>query len=319
MSKEEAKAKPVSGGSLSSGTRDLLSGMIAGFCVKVVEYPFDTIKVLQQTMGSRYTGALDCLSTTYRGGGIAALYKGLASPLMGSMVECSTLFVSYGWMKKILNVDEASATLARPVPMWKYYVSGAWSGVCVAFVLTPVELIKCRLQVQAGEASAAAVSFSATKAASGARYAGPIDCATQIIKQEGVRGLWRGNGACLVREIPGNIAWFGGYELVVKAVQWGHGYERKSEVPLAWSALAGSVAGVCYWGVPFPADTVKSKLQTDPRFLGKSFVDVFRTVLKEEGVAGLYRGAAITCIRVGPAHALLFVVYEAADRWLQRF
>merc|ERR1712039_267656 len=96
------------------------------------------------------------------------------------------------------------------------------------------------------------------------------------------------------------------------------GYDRKSDIPLGWSALAGSAAGVSCWGVPFPADTVKSKLQTDPRFAGTPGVEVFRTILREEGLSGLYRGAGITCMRAAPAHALLFVAREAADRWLQR-
>merc|ERR1719447_1443055 len=98
---------------------------------------------------------------------------------------------------------------------------------------------------------------------------GPADCVAQIIKAEGVQGLWRGNLGCLSREIPGNLAWFGAYELVLRGIQMSRGYERKADVPVAWSALAGSCAGVCYWAVPFPADTVKSKLQTDSRYFGK--------------------------------------------------
>lgn len=316
-------------GRLGSGARDLFSGMIAGFAVKVVEYPFDTVKVLQQTMGDRYAGAVDCLSTTYRGGGVAALYKGLLCPLLGSMAECATLFVAYGYMKKKLGVDESAATLAQPVPMWKYFLSGAGSGVCSAFVLTPVELVKCRLQVQAGTAAAAASSASSASASAAAAaaaakapamriYSGPADCIASILREEGPRGLWRGNLGCLAREIPGNFAWFGAYETCLRGIQMAQGYHRKSDVPVGWSALAGSAAGVCYWAVPFPADTVKSKQQTDPRFLGRPFVEVFGTVLKEEGVRGLYRGAGVTCARAAPAHALLFFAYEVADRMLRR-
>jgi len=96
------------------------------------------------------------------------------------------------------------------------------------------------------------------------------------------------------------------------------GYGKKSDVPLAYTALAGSAAGVCYWTIPFPADTVKSKLQTDPRFAGRAFDDVFRTVIREDGVRGLYRGVGITAARAAPAHAALFFAYEVVDRQLQR-
>merc|ERR1719419_704970 len=138
------------------------------------------------------------------------------------------------------------------------------------------------------------------------RYTGSLDCVRQIIRQEGIPGLWRGNLSCLAREIPGNFAWFGSYELTMRGIQVMYGHERKSDIPLLYSALAGSVAGVAYWAVPFPADTIKSKLQTDPRVAGMSFAGVFRQVLKEEGPLGLYKGAGITCVRAAPAHALLF-------------
>lgn len=279
--------------------------MSAGFVVKVLEHPLDTVKVLQQTGGTQYSGALDCITKTYRAGGFFALYRGLTSPLMGSMAECSALFFSYGYMKKALGVDEESATLSNPIPMWKYLLSGAGSGFCSAFVLTPVELVKCRLQVQ--------TATSATK------FSGPIDCIAHILREEGIRGLWRGGLGCLAREIPGNLSWFGAYETVLRTVQVMGGYERKSEVPTAWSALGGSCAGVAYWAVPFPADTVKSKLQTDQRFAGRPFLEVLRTVVREEGVGGLYRGVGITCIRAAPAHAALFYAYELASYWLKRF
>lgn len=150
-------------------------------------------------------------------------------------------------------------------------------------------------------------------------YKGPIDCIVRTVREGGVQALWRGNLSTLAREVPGNMAWFGVYEGVMRLVQTARQDARKKDVPLYWSALAGSGAGVAYWAVPFPADTVKSKIQTDSRFSQASFATVFRTVVKEEGVAGLYRGCGITCLRAVPSHALIFYVYEMADRFLMRF
>ena len=98
----------------------------------------------------------------------------------------------------------------------------------------------------------------------------------QTVRAEGVQGLWRGNRSTLAREVPGNMAWFGVYELGMRGVQRARHLERKKDVPLYFSALSGSFAGVAYWGVPFPADTVKSKIQTDARYRGWSFAAVFR-------------------------------------------
>lgn len=88
------------------------------------------------------------------------------------------------------------------------------------------------------------------------------------------------------------------------------------DVPLGWTMVAGGCAGVAYWGVPYPADTVKSKIQTVPRFSSMGFVEAFKTIVKEEGIAGLYKGCGITCARAAPSHALLFFFYEAVSDYL---
>jgi len=302
----DASNKWLSGTANKDGTRDLLCGMISGFVCKIFEYPADTIKVLEQTGGDRFNGPIDCFRKTVAESGPMSLYRGLAAPLFGSMLECSSLFVSYGYIKKALAVDEENATLSNPVPFWKLVAAGGGSGFASTIVLTPVELIKCRLQAQLNSPGTSL-------------YRGPVDCILRTVREEGLTGLYRGNMSTLAREIPGNMAWFGVYEGAMKVVQTSLHIERKKDVPLYWSAFSGSFAGVAYWAVPYPADTVKSKLQSDQRFFGKSFLEVFRIIVREEGISGLYKGCGITCFRAAPSHALIFYFYEVANRFLMQF
>lgn len=270
-----------------------------------MEYPFDTVKVMLQSDSRRqYKGPVDVFVQVSKTRGVMALYRGLTSPLLGAMAENSVLFVTYGIIKKQLNVVE-DPTLTNRNPLWKYFLSGGASGVAAAFVLTPVELIKCRIQVQ-----------QITEGAP--RFKGPIDCVLQTVRSDGFTGLWKGNVSCLMREIPGNMAWFGTYEIIRGQIQMHCQYEKLSDMPLYWTALAGASAGVAYWAVPFPADTVKSRIQTNPRFASMSFAQAFRTVLKEEGVRGLYQGLGITCLRAAPSHALIFYFYELSYDLLGR-
>lgn len=119
------------------------------------------------------------------------------------MAENATLFVSYGAMKQAMGLDKLPE---QDVPMWKLGMCGAGSGVAVSFVLTPVELIKVKLQTQQGMDA----RFSSV------RYSGPLECIQDVLKREGVRGLWKGNLATTLREVPGNVAWFGVYEFICK-------------------------------------------------------------------------------------------------------
>ena len=144
----------LSGSVRKDGARDLLSGMISGFFCKILEYPFDTIKVLEQTGGAKYSGPLDAARKAIAESGVWSLYNGLTAPLLGSMAECASLFVAYGMIKNALGVDEEAATLEHNVPMWKYVLAGGGSGCCSTCVLTPVELVKCRLQAHAHRVAA---------------------------------------------------------------------------------------------------------------------------------------------------------------------
>ena len=109
--------------------------------------------------------------------------------------------------------------------------------------------------------------------------------------------------------------------------------------------MSGALAGMLYWGVPFPADVVKSKIQTGTHGLPAggepTIARGFQHTLQEEGVRGLYRGCGITVTRAAPGNgtpppparlsswrhdthssaclcaALLFVSYEMAMRVLE--
>jgi ornithine carrier protein len=301
----QRERKLFSGSPFKDGAREIMSGSLSGFVCKTFEYPFDTVKVLQQT--SPVYGKLPFYRVIYNTasqGGVRALYQGLTSPLVGAMFENATLFLAYGAMKSALGVSK-DPSLSNPVPMWKLLVSGAGSGLFSAFVLTPVELVKCRLQIQQGAGTR--------------EYSGPIDVIAKTVRAQGVQGLWRGNLACLMREVPGNLAWFGTYETVRRTIQRSFDIDKVSDVPLYFAALSGACAGVMYWAVPFPADTVKSKIQTDAAYAGMSVPQAFRKVVAGEGYGALYKGLGVTCLRAAPSHALIFLFYEIASGMLNKF
>ena len=88
-------------------------------------------------------------------------------------------------------------------------------------------------------------------------------------------------------------------------------------LPLWQQALAGASGGVTYNFLFFPADTIKSRLQT--MAIGDSVKD--RTFWKEgvqlwkqHGVRGLYRGCGITCLRSAPSSAFIFMVFDGMKR-----
>ncbi len=75
-----------------------------------------------------------------------------------------------------------------------------------------------------------------------------------------------------MREIPGNFAWFGTYESMISFMT-PKGSSRH-DLPIPAHMVAGAAAGISYWTAFFPADVIKSKIQTDPSLQKESFIKV---------------------------------------------
>jgi hypothetical protein len=226
-------------------------------------------------------------------------YRGLSSPVVGAAFEAAVLFSSFGQMTYLIT----GAKLPENMSMPQVLVSGAASGFAVAHVLAPIELVKCKIQVQ-------------TKGHTASAYSGPLQCAYSILKSQGPLALFHGYQSTVLREIPGNIAWFGAYETVIRALT-PVGQKRES-LPSYYPAVAGALGGMGYWLSMFPIDTVKSRIQAGIGTTQISFSVIFMKILKTEGLRGLYAGMGITLLRAMPSNALIFTVYEQVSRLLSK-
>ena len=287
MKKHQAMLSAVKKGD----TVVLSSGVIG----KVVEYPFDTVKVrlqCQEATGTRFRGAADCFVHLVRYGGAGSIYRGLSAPLAGSIAENAVLFAAYGSIQKLLRAGSDA-----PLTVGQLTVAGALAGTVVSFVMTPVELVKCRMQVQAPGASA-----------------GPWRTAFDLFKMSGVRSLFKGHTATMARETFGGAAWFGLYELTCTLLSPDG---RKSSLSQSQLMAAGSLGGIANNAILFPADVVKSQVQVETR-VGERPQYLRRLVAlhRLEGVRGLYRGFGVTLLKAVPANAVIFGTYEYVSRTL---
>lgn len=153
---------------------------------------------------------------------------------------------------------------------------------------------------------------------------GPMSILKSVIRTTGVRGLWLGHTGTLIRETGGSSAWFSSKEFTASLLLARRSAQTSSPTPLTkkdlllWeSALSGASAGVLYNLALFPADTVKSTMQTEeelrPRAKGvprPTFFGLFREMYVKQGLKGLYAGCGITIARSVPSSALIFLIYD---------
>ncbi len=79
-----------------------------------------------------YRGAWHCFRHTVDTNGFFSLYKGISSPLLGSMAENAVLFLCYSSVKRALGEEPGVKELTLP----QLCLSGAIAGGVVSFVLT---------------------------------------------------------------------------------------------------------------------------------------------------------------------------------------
>ncbi|CAN8099566.1 unnamed protein product [Discula destructiva] len=296
---------------------DILYGSVAGIVGKYIEYPFDTVKVRLQSQPDhlplRYTGPLDCFRQSIRADGFLGLYRGISAPLIGAAFENSSLFF-FERMGRESLFKTGFCARDKPMPLPALWFTGAFAGMFTSFVLTPIELVKCKIQVPIE---------------TGVAPLRPMAVIRDIFRHEGFMGFWHGQLGTLIRETGGGAAWFGSKETasnyfrernIAKAQS---AAERKAmaegALPLWQQALAGVSAGVSYNFLFFPADTIKSRMQTSPSGVGvvkTTFAGEAVALYRQAGLKGFYRGCGITCMRSAPSSAFIFMVFDALKTYV---
>jgi ornithine carrier protein len=258
------------------------------------------------------------------------------------MAENAILFFAYNELQNLIR-RFSNAPSAETLSLSQLALAAAGAGAITSFVLcviffrkrcfrgvltvstnrTPIELVKCKMQVQmlvAPSASSAgavpAIGISPALASSRLRnLPGPLAILRDAIRADGMRGLWLGQTGTLIRETGGCAAWFGTKELICKFLR----RDAPTRELWAWeSALSGACAGAAYNLAFFPADTIKSTMQTEaelrPASAGttgqRSFATIARELYRARGLRGLYAGCGITVARSVPSSAMIFLIYD---------
>jgi ornithine carrier protein len=147
---------------------------------------------------------------------------------------------------------------------------------------------------------------------------GPIALITDTIRTQGLRGLWLGQTGTLFRETGGSAAWFGAYELSTRTWISHYSYTSKADLSALQLMSSGALAGISYNVILFPADSIKSNMQTwaelNPGAARSSFIQTGKNIFRTRGLRGLYAGCGLTCLRSGPSSAMIFLIFQRLEQ-----
>jgi solute carrier family 25 aspartate/glutamate transporter 12/13 len=275
----------------------LQAAAAAGIIGTSAVFPIDLVKTRLQAAAKAATSAADVALVRpgpvqiFRGivahEGARGLYRGLIPNLIGVTPEKA--------IKLAANDAFREAFLERnrgtPLSLGQEVAAGFGAGFLQVIATNPMEIVKIRLQMQ-------------TRGGAEQKTAG------QIVRHLGIRGLYRGVGATLMRDAPYGAIFFPLYARFSKFLG--------GENPQAHHTVAaGLVAGGGAAGLMTPADVVKTRLQVSGA--GQQYtgvMDCAKQVYAEGGMRAMFKGAGPRMAVQAPLFGIALLVFEVQKKLL---
>lgn len=295
--------------SLTAGKQTLQSiyhfavGSVAGAIGATFVYPIDLVKTRMQNQRKvaaseiLYKHSWDCFRKVIRNEGFLGLYRGLLPQLVGVAPEKAIKLTMNDLMRSLLR-DPNTGAISVPAEC----LAGGIAGMSQVIFTNPLEIVKIRLQVQGEAARIAGISREG---------------AWKICRDLGIRGLYKGASACLLRDIPFSAIYFTVYSHLKKDL-FHEGRNGKRLSPLELLS-AGALAGMPAAYFATPADVIKTRLQVVARAGQQTYngiADAFVKILREEGFRAFFKGGPARVFRSSPQFGVTLLSYELMQRLL---
>lgn len=267
----------------------LIAGATAGAVEAFVTYPTEFVKTRSQFEGKK-EGMIAIIRDTVKRQGVKGLYSGCTALMAGNSLKAGVRFVSYDQFKHMLADKEGKVSAPRSL------LAGLGAGMTEAiFAVTPSETIKTKLIDDAKRPNP--------------QYRGLIHGTSQIIKTEGLSGIYRGLFPVMMRQGANSAVRFTTYTTLRQYVATR--MPPGQSVPSSFTFGIGAVAGLVTVYTTMPLDVIKTRMQslTARQHYRNSFHCAYR-IFTEEGVLRFWTGTTPRLVRLMLSGGIVFTVYE---------
>ncbi|KAK7863545.1 hypothetical protein R5R35_011172 [Gryllus longicercus] len=290
--KDAGAAAAAGGGNM--GIKGIIAGGITGGIEICITYPTEYVKTqlqLDEKSGKakQYTGILDCVKKTVRNHGFFGLYRGLSVLLYGSIPKSAVRFGAFETFKKHAVDDKGNLTAGTRL------LCGLGAGICEAiFAVTPMETVK--------------VKFINDQRSANPKYKGFFHGVRHIIAEQGLRGVYQGVTATIMKQGSNQAIRF----FVMETLKdWYRDGDPTKPVPKPIVGAFGAVAGAASVFGNTPIDVVKTRMQGLEASKYKNTLDCFLKIWKNEGPFAFYKGTVPRLSRVCLDVAITFMIYDS--------
>ncbi|OQV20774.1 Solute carrier family 25 member 40 [Hypsibius exemplaris] len=258
---------------------------------------------LRSIPAPRFTGMFDTLLKVSRQEGVRSLWAGLSPTLVMTIPGTVLYFTTYEQVKQRLRHTRYRDN-GVVVPIF----AGAIARVCAVTVISPIELIRTKLQSEK------------------LSYKYLYKAVAVTIKKEGILSIWRGWGPTVLRDVPFSCIYWGFYETFKANIL---SRKQLQELPVAWAFLSGATAGTIAGVATLPFDVVKTHRQIELGQLLTAKAAPIRTeathtlallskLYREKGFASLFSGVTPRIAKVAPSCAIMISSYEFFRGYFRR-
>ena len=290
--------------------RAFIAGALAACGAVTATHPFETVKIRLQLQGElqskdvavrKYRGVSHGVKVIIQNEGIKGIYRGIGSAYIYQTLLNGCRLGFYEPLRRTLTqlVFRDSKVQSLGINIF----SGAASGILGAAAGSPFFLVKTRLQ-----------SYSPfLPVGTQHRYKNSLHGLQQIYGAEGVKGLYRGMGAAMVRTGFGSSVQLPTYFFAKRRLVKHLGMEEGPALHLASSTASGFVV-CCVMHPPGKvkltssrwtclmesADTIMSRMYNQSGNLYRGVFDCLYKTVKTEGFFAIYKGYLAHLARILP-------------------
>ncbi|KAL1551877.1 putative mitochondrial adenine nucleotide transporter BTL1 [Salvia divinorum] len=166
-----------------------VAGAAAGIVSTLACHPLEVLKDRLTVSPDIYPNLSIAVTKIYKEGGIGGLYSGLSPTLIGMLPYSTCYYFMYETMKKSYCLTKKKDSLSRA----EMLLIGALSGLTASTISYPLEVARKRLMVGALQGKCPPNMAAAL---------------SEVFRDEGVKGLYRGWGASCLKVMPSSgITW----------------------------------------------------------------------------------------------------------------
>jgi len=213
---------------------------------------------------------------------------------MGDIIEYwrDDAFIDHG--EDVVVPTDLSDRLMAGI-WWRHLVAGGVAGAISRTCTAPLDRMKVMLQVHGGR-----------------KKLSLMDALKYMLREGGVKGLWRGNGLNVIKIAPESALKFGAYDEAKRLIKG----NANRDLTIVERFCAGSFAGVFSQTVIYPLEVLKTRLALRKTGEFKSIRDCATKIYKAEGAKVFYKGYWPNFFGIIPYAGIDLAVYETLKKHL---